>query len=91
MRSKASTMTDDEWPDPSHFDQACHTHGHVHADDPAVELARILHRRIDDCRCGESNDATLHLARGVIWRMAAHGYVLCDIEYLARIEEHAGQ
>ena len=81
----------DEWPDPSHFDQACHNHGYVHADDPAVELARILHRRIDDCRCGESNDATLHLARGVIWRMAAHGYVLCDIEYLAHLTDKADQ
>jgi hypothetical protein len=81
----------DEWQHLSDFDDACHNHGYVHADDPAVELARILHRRIDDCRCGESNDATLHLARGVIWRMAAHGYVLCDIEYLAHLTDKADQ
>jgi hypothetical protein len=73
------------------FDDACHKHGYAHADDPAVELARILHRRMDNCHCGESNDATLHLARGVIWRMAAHGYVLCDIEYLARLSDQAEQ
>lgn len=77
-------MPTDEWPD-----VACHNHGYEHAEDPAVDLARIIHRRIDDCRCGESNDTSLHLAREIIWRMAAHGYVLCDIEYLAQLTHQA--
>ena len=82
-------MPNDDWPD-----VACHNYGYAHGEDPAVDLARILHRRNDNCHCGEPNDTSLHLAREVIWRMAAHGYVLCDIEYLAHLsdkDDEAGQ
>lgn len=77
-------MPTDDWPD-----VACHNHGHLHAENPTIDLARILHRRIEQCTCGESNDTSMHMAREIVWRMAAHGYVLCDIDYLAHLTDQA--
>ena len=60
--------------------------------EPATEvLGRLLRRHVVQCHCGSLSDEDRMKAAELVWRMAAHGYVVVDIdhlEYLSQQSDH---
>ena len=54
-------------------------------EDATVTLAHLLHRLVGSCDCGQFDNDDLHAARELVWRMAAHGLVFVDVDYLDAI------
>ena len=57
----------------------------AYTDDPQLVVARILHRMVSSCDCGATSSDDLHMARELVWRVAAHGLVLVDVDELDRM------
>lgn len=52
------------------------------AEDVTITFARLLHRLVTNCTCGQFDNNDLTNARELTWRLAAHGHVLVDVDYL---------